>query len=69
MQELGLHAYLLFEPLFREQLKVGVGVACCTDNRLHTELVMEAVILISNNVSMQNITCFREYDNKTEVRQ
>ncbi|ESW29438.1 hypothetical protein PHAVU_002G070600 [Phaseolus vulgaris] len=50
-----------------EQLKVGVGVACCTDNRLHTELVMEAVILISNNVSMQNITCFREYDNKTEV--
>ncbi|XP_052725981.1 type 2 DNA topoisomerase 6 subunit B-like [Vigna angularis] len=49
-----------------EQLKVGIGVACCTDNRLNTELVMEAVILMSN-ISMQNIACFREYDNRTEV--
>ncbi|KAK7309694.1 hypothetical protein RJT34_06630 [Clitoria ternatea] len=50
------------------QLKVGSGVACCTENRLHTELVMEAVIVMSN-ISMQNTTCFREYGNKTEVRQ
>ncbi|RDX72020.1 Type 2 DNA topoisomerase 6 subunit B-like protein, partial [Mucuna pruriens] len=49
----------------QEQLKVGSGVACCTDNRLHTELLMEAVIVISN-ISMQNATCFREYGNKTE---
>ncbi|WVZ10525.1 hypothetical protein V8G54_015055 [Vigna mungo] len=52
--------------LLKEQLKVGIGVACCTDNRLNTELVMEAVILMSN-ISMQNIACFREYDNRTEV--
>ncbi|KAG5050725.1 hypothetical protein JHK87_002923 [Glycine soja] len=50
----------------REQRKVGSGEACCADNRLRTELVMEAVIVISN-ISMQNTTCFREYDNKTEV--
>ncbi|TKY69864.1 hypothetical protein E2542_SST06147 [Spatholobus suberectus] len=49
-----------------EQLKVGSGIACCTENRLHTELVMEAVIVISN-ISMQNTACFREYGNKTEV--
>ncbi|KAL3031509.1 hypothetical protein AAZX31_02G033300 [Glycine max] len=49
-----------------EQRKVGSGEACCADNRLRTELVMEAVIVISN-ISMQNTTCFREYDNKTEV--
>nr|KYP66158.1 hypothetical protein KK1_012442 [Cajanus cajan] len=49
-----------------EQLKVGSGVACCTENRLHTELVMEAVIVISN-ISMQNTACFREHGNKTEV--
>ncbi|KAL2347325.1 hypothetical protein Fmac_001325 [Flemingia macrophylla] len=50
----------------REQLKVGSGVACCTENRLHTELVMESVIVISN-ISMQNTACLREYSNKTEV--
>ncbi|XP_061357002.1 type 2 DNA topoisomerase 6 subunit B-like [Gastrolobium bilobum] len=49
-----------------EQLKVGSGIACCTENRLHTELVMEAVIVISN-ISMQNTTCFGEYTDKTEV--
>ncbi|RZC28228.1 Type 2 DNA topoisomerase 6 subunit B-like isoform A [Glycine soja] len=49
-----------------EQRKVGSGEACCTDNRLHIELVMEAAIVISN-ISMQNTTCFREYGNKTEV--
>ncbi|PNY05669.1 hypothetical protein L195_g002124 [Trifolium pratense] len=49
-----------------EELKVGSGVACCTVNRLHTEVVMEAVIVISN-MSIQNTTCFREYGNKTEV--
>ncbi|KAK7307224.1 hypothetical protein VNO77_40093 [Canavalia gladiata] len=49
-----------------EQLKVGSGVACCRDNRLHTELVTEAVIVISN-ISMQNTTCFRNYGDKTEV--
>lgn len=47
-----------------EDLKVGV--ACCTENRLHTELVMEAVIVISN-MSIQNTTCFRKYGDKTEV--
>ncbi|KAH1264350.1 Type 2 DNA topoisomerase 6 subunit B-like [Glycine max] len=50
----------------KEQRKVGSGEACCTDNRLHIELVMEAAIVISN-ISMQNTTCFREYGNKTEV--
>ncbi|WJX62054.1 hypothetical protein P8452_47091 [Trifolium repens] len=49
-----------------EELKVGSGVACCTVNRLHTELVMEAVIVISN-MSIQNTMCFREYGDKTEV--
>ncbi|KAK7407253.1 hypothetical protein VNO78_08996 [Psophocarpus tetragonolobus] len=51
----------------REQLKVGSGVACSTKNRLNTELVMEAVIVISN-ISVQGTTCFRQYGNKTEVR-
>ncbi|KAH1260099.1 Type 2 DNA topoisomerase 6 subunit B-like [Glycine max] len=59
--------WLIFIPFYRrEQRKVGSGEACCADNRLRTELVMEAVIVISN-ISMQNTTCFREYDNKTEV--
>ncbi|WJX55934.1 hypothetical protein P8452_41647 [Trifolium repens] len=49
-----------------EELKVGSGVACCTINRLHTELVMEAVVVI-NNMSIQNTMCFREYGDKTEV--
>ncbi|WJX74376.1 hypothetical protein P8452_58035 [Trifolium repens] len=49
-----------------EELKVGSGVACCTVNRLHTELVMEAVIVISN-MSIQNTMCFREYGDKTET--
>lgn len=53
-----------FWTVGREDLKVGV--ACCTENRLHTELVMEAVIVISN-MSIQNTTCFREYGDKTEV--
>lgn len=50
----------------REQLKVGSGVDCCTDTRLNTELVMEAVIVISN-MSIQNTSCLREYGDKTEV--
>lgn len=49
-----------------EELKVGSGVASCTENRLNTELVMEAVIVISN-MSIQNTTCIREYGDKTEV--
>ncbi|XP_057448484.1 type 2 DNA topoisomerase 6 subunit B-like isoform X2 [Lotus japonicus] len=49
-----------------ETLKVGSGVVCCTENRLHTELVMEAVIILSN-ISIQNTTCLREYGDKTEV--
>ncbi|CAL5188991.1 unnamed protein product [Lathyrus oleraceus] len=49
-----------------EELKVGSGVACSTENRLHTELVMEAVLAISN-MSTQNTTCIREYGDKTEV--
>ncbi|KAJ1399482.1 hypothetical protein SESBI_30245 [Sesbania bispinosa] len=49
-----------------EQLKVGSGVACCTENRLNTELVMEAVIVISN-IPIQNTMCLREYGDKTEV--
>jgi len=53
-----------FWTVGREDLKVGV--ACCTENCLHTELVMEAVIVISN-MSIQNTTCFREYGDKTEV--
>ncbi|CAI8587589.1 unnamed protein product [Vicia faba] len=50
----------------REEVKVGSGVACSSENRLHTELVMEAVLAISN-ISTQNTTCFREYGDKTEV--
>ncbi|KAK7252376.1 hypothetical protein RIF29_36276 [Crotalaria pallida] len=50
-----------------EELKVGSGVACCTENRLHTELVMEAVIVMSN-ISRENTTCIREYGDKTECQ-
>ncbi|XP_028754436.1 type 2 DNA topoisomerase 6 subunit B-like [Neltuma alba] len=45
-----------------EHLKVGSGRACCSE----TELVMEAVIVISN-VSKDNSTCLRESGDKTEV--
>lgn len=55
-----------FWTILREELKVGSGVACSTENRLHTELVMEAVLAISN-MSTQNTTCIREYGDKTEV--
>ncbi|XP_027362820.1 type 2 DNA topoisomerase 6 subunit B-like [Abrus precatorius] len=56
----------LLKSGIEDYLKVGSGVTCCTDNHLHTELVMEAVIVISN-ISMQNTTCFRNYGDKTEV--
>ncbi|XP_058772297.1 type 2 DNA topoisomerase 6 subunit B-like [Vicia villosa] len=49
-----------------EELKVGSGVACSTENGLHAELMMEVVLAISN-ISTQNTTCFREYGDKTEV--
>lgn len=49
-----------------ELLKVGSGVACCTESRLHTELVMEAVIVISN-ISTESTACFQEYGDKTKV--
>ncbi|OIW10571.1 hypothetical protein TanjilG_15943 [Lupinus angustifolius] len=50
----------------REQLKVGSGVACCTENHQHIELVVEAVIVMSN-ISRENAACVREYGDKTEV--
>ncbi|KAI4328273.1 hypothetical protein L6164_020640 [Bauhinia variegata] len=52
--------------LSREHLKVGSGIACCIDDRLHTELVTEAVIVISD-ISKQKTTCVRESGDKTEV--
>ncbi|XP_054810531.1 type 2 DNA topoisomerase 6 subunit B-like isoform X2 [Prosopis cineraria] len=44
-----------------EHLKVGSGRACCTE----TELVMEAVIIISD-ISKDNTACLRERGDKTE---
>lgn len=55
-----------FSTFLREELKVGSGVACSTENGLHAELVMDAVLAISN-MSTQNTTCFREFGDKTEV--
>ncbi|XP_052118015.1 type 2 DNA topoisomerase 6 subunit B-like isoform X2 [Arachis duranensis] len=49
-----------------EQLKVGSGVACSIENHQHNELVMEAVIIISN-MPVDNTECFRKYGDKTEV--
>ncbi|KAF1872803.1 hypothetical protein Lal_00015895 [Lupinus albus] len=49
-----------------EQLKVGSGVACCTENHQHTELVTEAVIVMSN-IPRENAACVREFGDKTEV--
>ncbi|KAF7809301.1 type 2 DNA topoisomerase 6 subunit B-like [Senna tora] len=45
-----------------ENLKVGAGIACCTG----TELVMEAIIVISD-LPKEKSTCFRESGDKTEV--
>ncbi|XLV01819.1 hypothetical protein S245_016156 [Arachis hypogaea] len=43
-----------------EQLKVGSGVACSIENHQHNELVMEAVIIISN-MPVDNTECFRKF--------
>lgn len=52
----------IFVGVVREHFKVGSGRACCTE----TELVMEAVIMISD-ISRDNSTCLRESSDKTEV--
>ncbi|KAL0004236.1 hypothetical protein SO802_011797 [Lithocarpus litseifolius] len=49
-----------------EHLKVGSGMACCTEGLRNTGLVMEAVILISE-ISEPNSSCFRPCGAKSEV--
>ncbi|XP_050276665.1 type 2 DNA topoisomerase 6 subunit B-like [Quercus robur] len=49
-----------------EHLKVGSGIACCTEGLRNTGLVMEAVILISE-ISEPTSTCFRPCGAKSEV--
>ncbi|EOY00504.1 Uncharacterized protein TCM_010388 [Theobroma cacao] len=50
----------------REQLKIGTGVACSLESHRNSELLMEAVIVISE-VSELTTSCFRSCSNKTEV--
>ncbi|XP_021293001.1 type 2 DNA topoisomerase 6 subunit B-like [Herrania umbratica] len=50
----------------REQLKIGTGVACSLESHRNSELLMEAVIVISE-VSELTTPCFRSCSNKTEV--
>ncbi|KAM4109835.1 hypothetical protein ACB094_03G149600 [Castanea mollissima] len=49
-----------------EHLKVGSGIACCTEGLRNTGLVMEAVILISE-MSEPTSSCFRPCGAKSEV--
>ncbi|CAL2231302.1 unnamed protein product [Prunus armeniaca] len=49
-----------------EHLKVGSGVACCTEGRKYSGSVMEAVIVISE-ISEVASTCPRTHGSKTEV--
>lgn len=56
----------IYEPLVREHLKVGSGIACCTRGLRNTGLVMEAVILISEILELTS-SCFRPCGAKSEV--
>nr|XP_023884228.1 type 2 DNA topoisomerase 6 subunit B-like isoform X2 [Quercus suber] len=49
-----------------EHLKVGSGIACCTEGLRNTGLVMEAVILISE-ISEPTSSCFRPCGAKSEA--
>ncbi|XP_021809718.1 type 2 DNA topoisomerase 6 subunit B-like isoform X3 [Prunus avium] len=49
-----------------EHLKVGSGVACCTESHKYSGSVMEAVIVISE-ISEVASTCLRTHGLKTEV--
>ncbi|KAK6281563.1 hypothetical protein POUND7_015388 [Theobroma cacao] len=59
-----LNKYISFPT--REQLKIGTGVACSLESHRNSELLMEAVIVISE-VSELTTSCFRSCSNKTEV--
>lgn len=48
-------------------LKVGCGVACCTESHRNTGQVMEAVTIISERSDPTTPCCFRACDSKTEV--
>ncbi|TXG56283.1 hypothetical protein EZV62_017596 [Acer yangbiense] len=48
-----------------EHLKVGNGVACCTETRRNSGMLMEVIIIISE--LSENISCIRECGAKTEV--
>ncbi|XP_031277041.1 type 2 DNA topoisomerase 6 subunit B-like isoform X2 [Pistacia vera] len=50
----------------REQLKVGSGVACCSESHKSPSLLMEVVIIISE-LSETISPCFRACSAKTEV--
>ncbi|XVF43996.1 hypothetical protein PTKIN_Ptkin02bG0084500 [Pterospermum kingtungense] len=49
---------------YREQLKIGSGVACSMESHGSSGLMMEAVIIISE---LSESPCFRSCSNKTEV--
>ncbi|KAG5520907.1 hypothetical protein RHGRI_033461 [Rhododendron griersonianum] len=48
-------------------LKVGSGVACCTQSHRNSGQVMEAVIIINEESNPTTSSCFRACDAKTEV--
>ncbi|KAK4842704.1 hypothetical protein QYF36_026396 [Acer negundo] len=48
-----------------EHLKVGNGVACCTETQRNSGMLMEVIIIISE--LSENISCIRECGAKTEI--
>ncbi|KAM7468648.1 hypothetical protein LguiB_016210 [Lonicera macranthoides] len=56
-----------FPPIIRECLKVGSGVACCTETCRTNGWVVEVVMIISESSEQTSPSCLRACGSKTEV--
>jgi hypothetical protein len=56
----------IYEPLDRECIKAGSGIACCTVDHRNAGRMIEAIIVISE-ISETTSCCFRTCGAKSEV--